>query len=70
MDGYRYRFCVVCGAFLHLSEEDKNVLDMVINKLGKMTKNQIVSFMHKEKGYIETEPRAIIDFKYAKNLQI
>lgn len=56
--------------FPALTEEDKKVLDVVIEKLGKMTKNQIVSFMHKEQAYIETAPRDIIQFKYAANLQI
>lgn len=53
-----------------LSSEDKNILDIVIEKLGKMTKNQLVSFMHKEEAYIETAPKDIIQFKYAENLQI
>ncbi len=56
--------------FPALSEEDKNILDIVIEKLGKMTKNQIVSFMHKEKAYVETAPKDVIQFKYAEYLQI
>ena len=35
-----------------------------------MSKNEIVNFMHKEQAYQETAPRDIIEFKYAKNLQI
>lgn len=57
-------------SFSTLSEEDKNILNIVIEKLGKMTKNQIVSFMHKEQAYIETASRDVIQFKYAENLQI
>ena len=56
--------------FPALSEEDKNILDIVIEKLGKMTRNQIVSFMHKEQAYVETAPRDVIQFKYAEGLQI
>ncbi len=56
--------------FPALSDEDKKILDIVIEKLGKMTKNQIVSFMHKEQAYIETAPRDVIQFRYAENLQI
>ena len=56
--------------FPTLTEDDKKILDIVIEKLGKMTKNQIVSFMHKEQAYVETAPRDIIPFKYAENLQI
>lgn len=57
-------------SFPTLSEADKNILDIVIEKLGKMTKNEIISFMHKEQAYIETAPREVIQFKYAENLQI
>lgn len=57
-------------SFDTLSDEDKKILDIVIEKLGKMTKKQIVSFMHKERAYIETAPREVISFKYARNLQI
>ena len=53
-----------------LSEEDKAILDIVIEKLGKMTKNQIVSFMYREQAYVETAPRDVIQFKYAESLQI
>jgi putative zinc finger/helix-turn-helix YgiT family protein len=57
-------------SFPALSDEDINILDIVIEKLGKMSKNEIVSFMHKEQAYVETAPRDVIQFKYAKNLQI
>jgi putative zinc finger/helix-turn-helix YgiT family protein len=57
-------------SFPTLSDEDINILDIVIEKLGKMSKNEIVSFMHKERAYIETAPRDVISFKYAENLQI
>ena len=57
-------------SFSALSSEDKNILDIVIEKLGKMSKNQLVSFMHKEEAYIETAYKDIIQFKYAENLQI
>ncbi len=53
-----------------LSDEDKRILDVVITKLGKMSKNEIIHFMHKEQAYIETAPRDIIPFTYAENLQI
>ena len=56
--------------FPALSEDDKNILDTVIEKLGKMTKNEIISFMHKEQAYVETAPRDVIPFKYAESLQI
>lgn len=56
--------------FPSLSEEEKGFLDIVIAKLGNMSKNQIVSFMHNEQAYIKTAPRDMISFEYASNLQI
>ncbi len=56
--------------FPALSKEEKDILDVVIEKLGKMSKNDIVNFMHKEQAYVETAPRDIIQFKYAESLQI
>lgn len=53
-----------------LDEADKEILDIVIEKLGQMTKEEIVNFMHKEQAYAETAPRDIIQFKYAESLQI
>lgn len=56
--------------FPFLSDEDKNILDIVIEKLGRMTKNELVSFMHREQAYVETTPREVIQFKYVESLQI
>lgn len=53
-----------------LSNEDKDVLDIVIEKLGKMSKSEIVDFMHNERAYIETAHKDIIQYKYAEELQI
>lgn len=56
--------------FSELSKEEKDILDAVIEKLGKMSKNEIIGFMHKEQAYVRTAPREIISFKYAESLQI
>lgn len=56
--------------FSSLSKEDKDILDFVIEKLGRMSKNEIVNFMHNEQAYLKTAPWDIIQFKYAENLQI
>ena len=53
-----------------LSNDDKDILDFVIKALGGMKKNEIVSFMHKEQAYKKTPQREVIQFQYAKNLQI
>lgn len=70
-DGTAYFFSLQGPAeFAYLDDEDKKILDVVIEKLGKKSKDEIVSFMHKEKAYSETMPREIIQFKYAAYLQI
>lgn len=56
--------------FPALTKDDKDILDIVIEKLGKMSKNDIINFMHKEQAYVETAPRDVIQFKYAESLQI
>ncbi|MBR3515736.1 MAG: DUF4065 domain-containing protein [Lachnospiraceae bacterium] len=56
--------------FLFLQDDEKEILDIVIKKFGKMTKSEIVSFMHEEQAYKETVPGDVIPFKYAGNLQI
>ncbi|KAI4440797.1 type II TA system antitoxin MqsA family protein [Schaedlerella arabinosiphila] len=59
------------SVFPALSDADKSILDIVIDKLGKMTKSEIITFMHKELAYTETAPRDAISFKYVeKSLQI
>lgn len=66
-----YHFALACRlAFPSLTTEDKEILDTVIEKLGQMSKSEIVDFMHKERAYIETAPREVILFKYAESLQI
>ena len=57
-------------SFSSLTIEDKRILDIVIEKIGKMSKNEIVAYMHKEQAYIMTPSRKEIDFKYAKELSI
>ena len=56
--------------FKTLDKSDREILDIVIKKLGRMSKDEIVAFMHKEEAYTETAPRDIIQFKYAKKLLI
>ncbi len=53
-----------------LSEDDKRILDIVIDRFGEMNKDEIVNFMHAERAYKETAPREVISFRYAENLQI
>ncbi len=43
-----------------LSDDDRKILDIVIEKFGKMSKNDIINFMHKEQAYTETAARDVI----------
>lgn len=58
------------STFPSLTAEDKEILDVVIDNLGKMNKDAIVKFMHMEKAYTDTPDRGIVQFKYANTLQI
>lgn len=58
------------AVFEHLTAEDKDVLDTVIQKFGHMQTKQLVDTMHKEKAYIETPERTVISYKYADQLSI
>ena len=53
-----------------ITENDKKILDYIIEKFGDAHKKTIVDAMHKEIAYIETAPNDIIQYKYAKGLSI
>lgn len=65
-----YRFSLNGKQEFPALSKEEDILNLVTEKLGKMSKNEIVNFMHKEQAYQETAPRDIIEFRYAKSLQI
>lgn len=68
---YAYHFKLQSNVkFTNLTDEDVTILEQVIEKLGKMSKRDIVDYMHMESAYINTLPRDIISFKYAESLQM
>lgn len=70
-DGTAYRFCASGNReYPSLEEGDRKILDKVIGKLGGMTKDEIVSFMHRERAYQETSMWEIISFEYAEALSV
>lgn len=70
-DGTAYKFIPnLRTEYPNLTEEDKIIMDAVIRRFGKATKDEIVYAMHKEDAYKETAPRDIIQFKYAKTLSL
>lgn len=54
----------------HLTAEDMGVLDAIIQRFGRASKNEIVETMHREDSYTETAPHDIIQFKYSKTLSL
>ncbi len=56
--------------YASLSEEDKDVLETVIMKLGSCTRKQIILKMHEEEAYQKTQEFQPISFVYAKDLSI
>lgn len=57
-------------SFPSLENDDRQILDEVIERLGDMSRTEIVNFMHREKAYTNTQPRDIISYDYAKDLNI
>ena len=70
-DGTGYRFLPTEDKeYLHLTQEDRDILDVVIRRFGRRSKNEIVETMHREDAYIETAPYDIIPFQYARTLSL
>lgn len=70
-DGTGYKFLhSEDKEYTHLSPKDTEILDSVIQRFGKHSKSEIISAMHKEDAYTETAPNDIIQFKYAKTLNM
>ena len=53
-----------------LSSKEKNICDRVINKFKNFNTKDLVDYMHKEKAYVETNSNDVIDFSYAKFINI
>ncbi|MCR4605236.1 MAG: DUF4065 domain-containing protein [Eubacterium sp.] len=49
-----------------LNEDEKSILDRVVDKFKDFSTKEIVEYMHKEKAYVETEPGQIIPFSLAR----
>lgn len=54
----------------NITDEDKAILDYVIDCFGDVDRKEIVEVMHREVAYTETAPNDIIQYKYAKELSI
>ena len=54
----------------HLTLKDMGILDVITQRFGRSSKNEIVDTMHHEDAYTETAPYDIIQFKYTKTLSL
>ena len=63
-NGIGYKFNPTSNSdFRHLTTDDMGILDAVIGRFAKATKDQIVNAMHEEEAYQETEQWQIIPFR-------
>ena len=53
-----------------LSRKEKDVIDLVINKFKNFNTKQIVEYMHNEKAYKETNQTQVIEYSFAKDINI
>lgn len=53
-----------------LSKKEKEVIDTIIDKFKDFNTNQIVEYMHNEKAYKETNQTQVIDYSFAKDINI
>ena len=53
-----------------LTAEDMAILDAVIRRFGKASKNEIVAAMHREDAYTKTTANDIIRFRYSRTLSL
>lgn len=70
-DGTGYKFLPTEDKeYPHLTLKDREILDTVMQRFGKVSKNEIIETMHQEDAYTETALHDIIPFKYAQTLSL
>ena len=70
-DGTGFKFLPMENKeYPYLSSVDKEILDTIIQRFGKVPTSEIVELMHQEDAYIETAPFDIVQFKYAQTLSV
>lgn len=53
-----------------LSKKEKDVIDIVINKFKDFNTSELVEYMHNEKAYKNTKQMQVIDYSFAKDINI
>ena len=70
-DGTGYEFLPTEDKeYRYLTFEDMEILDAVIRRFGRVSKNAIVETMHQEDAYIRTALHDIIQFQYTRTLSL
>ena len=70
-DGTGYKFLPTENKeYPYLTPEDMDILNDVIKRFGRVSKNEIIKTMHHEDAYTETAPNDIIQFKYVQTLSL
>ncbi len=70
-DGTGYKFLPnTKHKYKTISKDDKLVLETIIRKFGKASKDEIIKSMHRETAYKNTDTNKIISFKHARDLSI
>ena len=51
-------------------KEERDIVDKVLEKFKDFNTNMIVEYMHKEKAYTDTKTSQVIDYNFAKYIDI
>ena len=68
-DTYVYKI-KSCKSVIELSDEEKNIVDIVFNRFNNYSTKELVDYMHEEKAYKNTKNNEIISYDYAKTLSL
>lgn len=58
-----------CDSNVELSAQEKEIIDKVILRFGRMKTKEIVEYMHLEKAYQNTKTRELISYEFAKYVE-
>ena len=59
-----------CECSNTLSNDEKNLIDLIVEKFKDMNTKQVVDYMHNESAYLKTKDNEFICYKYAEEIEI
>ena len=69
-DMFKYHIQLSENALINeIKDEEKQIIDLVINKFRDYNTNDLVKYMHKEKAYEQTKMNEIISYELCKELK-